>query len=415
MSNGETNARDQRVIDAYRAASENLDERPRAETRAAILAAAARAVDAQPHDADTGATSRRTRMREGMKRIAPSKRPLALVASFLVATVAIVLATQTERQQENNVVASVATEAAPVAKQAAEGQGMLTQYEAKELDVKREANGPTTTLATAGETMKEKADKSEKSDKAAKVQRTEPAPSVRGPNERSQPKAPTGKDSPASPSMRDAPATSTAPPAPPVPPAPAAPQVQPLPPVPAPPAATPPGPEKPKQPSSSTAPERRAAPTQLAESKAAETYQMRERAAELSSPTRPAGALANDSRADVVAAAVAPPPPAAQAAAPPPRAEERANAAGTRQQPAARADQDAAASSDKLAKARPVERTAAVAVDFVEADPARWMDRIVALRDAGRDDDADRELARLRERYPDHKVPPNALRRTGTR
>jgi hypothetical protein len=51
----------------------------------------------------------------------------------------------------------------------------------------------------------------------------------------------------------------------------------------------------------------------------------------------------------------------------------------------------------------------------VENDPARWMDRIIALRDAGRDEDADRELARLRERYADFKIPPNALRRTGTR
>jgi hypothetical protein len=43
------------------------------------------------------------------------------------------------------------------------------------------------------------------------------------------------------------------------------------------------------------------------------------------------------------------------------------------------------------------------------------MERIIALRDAGRDEDADRELARLRARYPEMKVPPNALSRSGTR
>jgi len=47
MNNGETNTRDQRVVGAYRAASESLDERPQAQTRATILAAATRAVDAQ--------------------------------------------------------------------------------------------------------------------------------------------------------------------------------------------------------------------------------------------------------------------------------------------------------------------------------------------------------------------------------
>ena len=88
----------------------------------------------------------------------------------------------------------------------------------------------------------------------------------------------------------------------------------------------------------------------------------------------------------------------------------------------ARTDQGASAEADapapetrRLAKARPVERSAAIAGDAVEADPARWAERIVALRDAGRDEDADRELAKLRERYPDFKVPPNALRRAGTR
>ena len=74
-----------------------------------------------------------------------------------------------------------------------------------------------------------------------------------------------------------------------------------------------------------------------------------------------------------------------------------------------------AAPGKRLAKARPVERTAAMVESEVENDPARWMERIIALRDAGRDADADRELARLRERYPEMQVPANALRRAGTR
>jgi hypothetical protein len=66
-------------------------------------------------------------------------------------------------------------------------------------------------------------------------------------------------------------------------------------------------------------------------------------------------------------------------------------------------------------KARPVRRTPAMNEADVENDPPRWIQRIIALRDAGYDADADRELARLRERYPSLEIPPNALRRAGTR
>jgi hypothetical protein len=41
--------------------------------------------------------------------------------------------------------------------------------------------------------------------------------------------------------------------------------------------------------------------------------------------------------------------------------------------------------------------------------PALWLERIVALRHAGSDDDADRELRRLRARYPDLRIPVEAL------
>lgn len=46
-----------------------------------------------------------------------------------------------------------------------------------------------------------------------------------------------------------------------------------------------------------------------------------------------------------------------------------------------------------------------------EPAPAQWIERIVALRAAGRDDEADRELKRFRERHPDFKLPPAALRK----
>lgn len=48
-------------------------------------------------------------------------------------------------------------------------------------------------------------------------------------------------------------------------------------------------------------------------------------------------------------------------------------------------------------------------------DPARWLARIIELRQAGREDEADAELKKLRERYPQLTIPEAALRHAGTR
>jgi hypothetical protein len=142
-------------------------------------------------------------------------------------------------------------------------------------------------------------------------------------------------------------------------------------------------------------------------------------AADTVEPAR-SSALRAESAAGREGAPAAPPPPALAAPAPP-QAEERAKEMADQQVLSAQTDAPASAAEanvsaqGRLAKAKPVERTAAIAGDSIESDPARWMERIIALRDAGRDEDADRELARLRARYPDMKVPPNALARSGTR
>ncbi len=60
-------------------------------------------------------------------------------------------------------------------------------------------------------------------------------------------------------------------------------------------------------------------------------------------------------------------------------------------------------------------KTQASAEDDVDDDPSRWAARIAALRALGRDDEADRELARLRARHPAFVVPRDALRGEGTR
>lgn len=79
-----------RSLRGYRAAADALDERPSAATRAAILAAAARQVQATPRD-----------VREPLAapRIAARRRwPYAAAAAVMLSTLAVMMATRTERE-----------------------------------------------------------------------------------------------------------------------------------------------------------------------------------------------------------------------------------------------------------------------------------------------------------------------------
>lgn len=77
-------------------------------------------------------------------------------------------------------------------------------------------------------------------------------------------------------------------------------------------------------------------------------------------------------------------------------------------------------STELQVKARPVQRTAPVADGAPPAVPSTeeangWIARIVELRRAGRDAEADAELKALRERAPTLALPPEALPRAGGR
>jgi len=363
MSNGEANTRDQRVLDAYHAASDALDEQPSAGSRAAILAAAARAVEAQPQDAATGMTARRPAKRAGP--FGPSQRPLALVATFLVAAIAVGLAMQTREQRPLDLTAARVTpqpSAAPPAEDA-------RSKDKREIEAAPEI--------PPNVESKPVPDKKVVVEEKVPVDRMEQAPAAQAPV----PQSPA-------PARRQA----------------------------APPAAKPPA----------TVRDDAAQPN--AGAQVANSARAKSSMNIASEPAQPAttGALAAGapSAAAPAAGTTAATAPAAPAPPPSPAPALAAKEAIRPQEQAAmaRTDQGASAETDapspetrRLAKARPVERSAAIAGDAVEADPARWAERIVALRDAGRDEDADRELAKLRERYPDFKVPPNALRRAGTR
>jgi len=51
-----------------------------------------------------------------------------------------------------------------------------------------------------------------------------------------------------------------------------------------------------------------------------------------------------------------------------------------------------------------VQRSMAARANLVEA-PDQWLARIARMRELGQDDEAEKELVRFRERYPDYRIP----------
>lgn len=284
---------DRRVLQAYRAASVALDEAPAEDTRAAILAAAARATAARP---------------QPLGRPRSWRLPLAAAASVLVGTIAVLLATQVERQAPVERAETIAAApAAPGAKVAAD------------TDARKEAE-------------------------------TESSPPVS-----EAPVAAARGKAPARPQQdrESAPATTAAPAA--ASPAPAATEASALPAPPAPAVA------------GRGAAVRDAAPATTAKAEEAKDS-VRPPAASAPSPDAGAARENEPQRGQLAAA------PAAR--------------------PAARAAGEARSDSASAPW---------------RATPEAWIERIVLLRGEGRHGEADRELAALRERHPDLRVPPAAL------
>ena len=85
---------------------------------------------------------------------------------------------------------------------------------------------------------------------------------------------------------------------------------------------------------------------------------------------------------------------------------------GTARPPPAPAGRHGTRTAGGRREARASPRTDSQAAhDWAEAG----VERIGKLRQAGNDEDADREVARLKQRYPDFAMPREALRATGTR
>lgn len=307
-----------RSVRGYRAATDALDERPSAATRAAILAAAARQVQAAPRDAREPIAAPRVTSRK--------RWPYAAAAAVLLSSLAVMMATRTEREMP--------TFTAPV-EHTAESAAPSKPVPSSEPASPAAAPPASQEIASAPATVTARAEKQAKADSSragAAVPSSEAKVALPA-------EAPRAKEEVAV--LRDMPAPATAP-------APAA-----APPLPA---------------TGDAAPA--ALPAQLAKRQAAPASEATERRRNESAD------MASAERSTLQQAPAAPP------------------AAGL-----------GAATGSVRAEA-----------DASTAPPAsEWMERIIKLRRAGRHDEADVELKRFRESYPQVTVPAEALPATGTR
>ena len=320
-----------RVERGYRAASNALDERPSAATRAAILAAAARQVAAGPRDAAAPIT---------VPRIAPMRRwPMAAAAAVLLSTLAVMMATRTEQEMPTfTPPSSVGESGAPPAAARPESTAAIAPSAspvaaADSADVKSNA---TTSLA------KERAAAADKPPvviaDAARRSRDTVEPTAQG-NDKVTVAAPTAR-------AKDAVAEQSVPMV-------AAPA--------SPPASTPPS----------------------------------EREAQLA-----AGAL--EPKNEAIASSELQRPAEGRRA-------QRADSAGVAQAPMRQAP------SPALGAAAGQMRGEVDTGATVELRAEDWLEKIIKLRKSGRHDEADAELKRFRERYPQVQVPADALAPSGTR
>ena len=133
----------------------------------------------------------------------------------------------------------------------------------------------------------------------------------------------------------------------------------------------------------------------------------------------PAAAPANElerARQNAPAAATVPPPPPPEPTQRPKLRAEQGAAAGAAA-PTAPTDQASGDARRDVAKAAASPPLAAAQSELKQADEsaAVWLERIIKLRREGRHEEADAELKRFRERYPQVQPPAEALPPTGTR
>ena len=345
---------DERLDRGYRAANDALDERPSAATRAAILAAAARQVQAGPRDvqAPRGAPRFGTMLRW----------PMAAAATVLLSTLAVMMAVRTEHEMPS----------------------FSPPAEIAEPRVSAAPDSPSVAASTTRQTAPAGADVSSPAAPSTAMSADSGVPAV----ER---KRALAKESGMA-----------------------------APPIAVPPATTPPA----SAPSSASSARDQASASAQVDAKvmaATEGARAREEVAAQFSPAMPAAPSpareASRSNESTPAATVpAAPMPQAKADAPLPtdaesRRSGRADGTGAalsklRQAPAPTGALGAGVGTSRSEVDAPTDGT-------LRAED--WLEKIIKLRKTGRHEEADAELKRFRERYPQVQVPAEALPATGTR
>ena len=335
------------ALRAYRDAAAQAGEAPRADTRAAILAAAARPVQARPQPVGRAAPLTRYRA------------PLALAASLLVGTIAW----QLSAQFDEPVIGADTVQEAPAASTAAAPSAAAT------VPAPEAAAVPPPAAARSEEAARERAIEAQRAapvappaDSAARsTAQSAPQPAAVAPA--APPMRPGDRDMTSKPTRDDRAAVPAAPPAP----APA------TPPAPAPAAISDsPPPAPPKVPAVPAAP-----------------------------------SSARSESAAAAAAAVATPAPSRPAAlrtAPVPGAPP---AVGGATSESLRAKSEPAPAEEQV-RIQPVERRR-FNEDPAPRPLVTWIALVTELRAAGRDAEADRELQALRKHYPQAQIPAAAL------
>lgn len=350
--------RDTGATRRYRSAVETVDERPSAAIRAAILAAAAREVGAQPRSADAVMPLQPPRPSRPPQR----RWPLAAAAAVLLSTLAVMLAVRTEREMPT-FSAPPSESAERASPQAAPGTGATRPEDAPAQSAA--ARPAPAQPAAAQPAAAPDPVNSARQTLAERAAAFPAAPSAKVRQERDRGGAErTGQE-----------------------------------------AAAPDGPASvpvPQRADSAEALSSLGKQTAVADSRTgpplARSAEPVARAGDATSPS--AGAAAPSGAAAAGSTADAP----------------RVNAEAKRRDEARPKDErERQLAAGAPAAATPMNSAPARLDGMVELSAAEWLKKIVALRAQGRDEQADEELRKFRAKYPALVVPPEALARAVTR
>ena len=317
-----------KMVDRYRQASAELDERPSASVRASILAAAAREVGARPISADAPRPIRR-------------RWPLAAAAAVMLSTLAVMMAIRTNEE--------------------------MPQFSAPPESASSAADKVATPATTAPAPSMAESPAKPSEAMNQQVPERQGAPTQERSEARARPESDSIAQAPrvTSPALTEAPAAARV---------------------------------KKESGSVAQAPREMSPPTPT----------------EIPAPARASEPKNNELEKLLRSAPAAAPPAAEPAARAKLRAEQSAAGAAAQTPPMDQASSDARRDAAKPATPAPLS-AAQEERKQTDESAAAWLERIIKLRREGRHVEAEAELKRFRDRYPQVQLPPEALPPAGTR